>query len=255
MWSLDDCKLLLEDALARNETVVLACRCTVRYSGRAESRLEMGERIVLVKGDKTTLIHQPQGASPVNYMKPGASHALSVEDGRLILRATNLKEKESIEVVADRVYFFNSQKLEDGQSIVVTGTEDEMSDMLAEKPELIEKGFRPVKREEQTEYGYIDLLGYDAQGVLTVVECKRDCADHNAVMQLRRYVEKVKASKGIAQVRGIIAAPRITANAHQMLTDWGFSFVSVNPPKYYEEFDRKQARLDGFGQAMPAGHS
>jgi hypothetical protein len=246
MWSLDDCRLLLEDALARNETVVLACRCTIRYSGRAESALEPGERVILIKGDKTTLVHQPQGASPVNYMKPGASHALTVEDGKLIIRATNLKEKESIEVTADRVYFFNSQKLEDGNRIVVTGTEKEMSDMLAGQPELIEKGFRPASREEQTAYGYIDLLGHDADGVLTIVECKRDCADHNAVMQLRRYVEKVKASKGIDRVRGIIAAPRITGNAHQMLKDWGFSFVSVKPPKYYEAFDRKQARLDGF---------
>jgi len=35
-------------------------------------------------------------------------------------------------------------------------------------------------------------------------------------------------------------------NAEQMLKDWGYSFVSVKPPKYLEEFDKKQQRLDLF---------
>ena len=53
-------------------------------------------------------------------------------------------------------------------------------------------------------------------------------------------------SKGITRVRGILAAPKITQNAEQMLKDWGFSFVPVKPPKYLEEFDKKQVRLDAF---------
>jgi RecB family endonuclease NucS len=53
-------------------------------------------------------------------------------------------------------------------------------------------------------------------------------------------------SKGITNVRGILAAPKITENAARMLNDWGFEFVSVKPPKYLEEYDKKQSRLDGF---------
>jgi hypothetical protein len=104
----------------------------------------------------------------------------------------------------------------------------------------------PVSQEEQTAYGFIDVLGTDKDGTLTVVECKRYVADLSAVTQLRRYVEKLCASKGISKVRGILAAPKITQNAEQMLKDWGYSFVSVKPPKYLEEFDKKQQRLDAF---------
>jgi len=92
----------------------------------------------------------------------------------------------------------------------------------------------------------VDVLGTDNDGILTVVECKRYCADLSAVTQLRRYVEKIMLSKGIAKVRGIIAAPKITDNAKKMLEDWGFCFVAVSPPNYLVEDRKRQARLDGF---------
>ena len=53
-------------------------------------------------------------------------------------------------------------------------------------------------------------------------------------------------SKGISKVRGILAAPKITSNAEKMLIDWGFEFKSIKPPKYLEEFDKKQSKLDNF---------
>ena len=90
------------------------------------------------------------------------------------------------------------------------------------------------------------MLGVDKNGVLTVVECKRYRAELSAATQLRIYVEKIMVSKGITKVRGILAAPKITPNAEKMLNDWGFNFVSVKPPKYLEEYDKKQAKLDGY---------
>jgi len=53
-------------------------------------------------------------------------------------------------------------------------------------------------------------------------------------------------AKGLKQVRGILAAPRITANAEKMLNDWGFSFVKVLPPKYLEKFNAAQSSLEEF---------
>ncbi len=247
MWTLQDYITLLNDALKRNETVVFSCRCTIRYSGRAESYIGDGDRIIMIKSDNALLIHQPTGNAPINYMKPGTGYTVRVEDSKLILKATNILEKESMEITISYVHFFNTHKLHDGQTIVVAGTEDDMSDMIYKNPSLIEDGFTPVSQEEQTVYGFIDVLGTDKNGVLTVVECKRYVADLSAVTQLRRYVEKIMASKGITNVRGIIAAPKITQNAEQMLKDWGYSFVSIKPPKYLEEFDKKQTRLELFG--------
>jgi len=59
-------------------------------------------------------------------------------------------------------------------------------------------------------------------------------------------VEKIKKSKGLATVRGIIAAPRISANAEKMLADFGFSFRQVNPPRYRERFDKNQQPLSAY---------
>ncbi len=246
MLTFDDYCILFNDAIKRGESVVLACRCKVRYSGKAESLLDSGDRVILVKSDGGLLVHQPFGNAPINYMKPGCTHALRVDGTHCLLHASHLLEKEHMDIMIDKIYFFNSHKLEDGQSIVVSGTEEDMANMLMKQPELIEEGFKPVSQEEQTVYGFIDVLGVDKSGVLTVVECKRYSADLSAVTQLRRYVEKIMVSKGIASVRGILAAPKITDNAKTMLEDWGFSFVSVKPPKYLEEFDKKQKKLDGF---------
>lgn len=246
---LQDYATLLADALNRNETVVLACTCSIRYSGRAESFLASGDRIVIVKGDKAILVHQPTGNAPINYMKPQTSHSVTFEDGKLMLKSKNLPMKEFLDVTIERIHFYNSHKLEDSQTIVVAGTEEDMSNMLYAQPELIEEGFKPVSREEQTKYGFIDVFGTDKDGNLTIVECKRYCADLSAVTQLRRYVEKMMVSKGVTKIRGILAAPKITENAKKMLEDWGFEFKVIKPPKYLEEFDKKQVKLDFFGRS------
>lgn len=246
MWEKKEYVTLLNDALRRNETIIFGCNCSIRYSGRAESFLEDGDRIIIIKADNTLLVHQPSGNNPINYMKANTSHALSLEENNLVLKSRNLGLKENMDITINKIHFFNSHKLEDGRSIVIAGTEADMAKMLYNNPDMIEKGFKPVSQEEQTKYGFIDVLGVDKEGVLTVVECKRYCADLGAVTQLRRYVERLMVSKGITKVRGMIAAPKMTPNAQKMLEDWGYSFVSVKPPKYLEDFNKKQARLDNF---------
>ncbi|PIN75675.1 hypothetical protein COV18_02400 [Candidatus Woesearchaeota archaeon CG10_big_fil_rev_8_21_14_0_10_37_12] len=237
---------LLQDALTRNETIVFSCKCKVRYSGRAESHLDWGDRIVMIKSDNALIVHQPFGNAPINYMKPNTTHTLRYSDKEFVLSSTNLAQKETMTINIDKIHFFNTHKLEDGQAINVMGTEMDMSNMIYKNPELIEEGFRPVSQEEQTKYGFIDVMGVDKNGVLTLVECKRYRAELSAVTQLRRYVEKIMVSKGITKVRGIIAAPKITQNAEKMLQDWGFEFKEIRPPKYLEDYHKKQSRLDGF---------
>ena len=239
---------LLDSALSRAECVVLACRCEVWYSGRAESHLPTGDRIIIIKEGGTLLIHQPDGNNPINYMKTGSRHSMILEKGALFLNSRNLSMKEFLDAKIEKVYFFSKAKLEDGKDIEVVGTEKDMSDMIYANPELIEKGLKAISQEEQTAYGFIDVLCVDKNSVLTVIECKRYSADHNAVMQLRRYVEKLKAAKGIEVVRGFIAAPKTTANALKMLQDWGFEFVSITPPKYLERFNKDQKTLDYYDQ-------
>ncbi len=245
---MDAFELKLNDSLRKGETVVFGVNCSVRYSGRAESFLEQGDRIVIIKEDGTLLIHQPQGSYPVNYMKSGTSHFLEKRKDGLFLVSRNLSEKEFLELQLFKVYFISSRHLVDGKKILLQGTERDMSRMIMSNPELIEKGFRPLSEEEHTEYGFIDVFGYDSENRLVVVECKRYSADLSAVQQLRRYVERVMKSKGLPRnkVRGIIAAPKISPKAEKMLRDFGFEYRKVSPPKYFEKYDSSQASLDSF---------
>jgi RecB family endonuclease NucS len=118
-----------------------------------------------------------------------------------------------------------------------------MSDMIRDNPEVISDEFTPLSREEHTKYGFIDVFGHDKNGTLIVVECKRYAASLACVTQLRRYVERIKELKGVDAVRGVMASPKITANAQKMLHDWGFEWKRVIPPKRLERHRRGQKTL------------
>ncbi|MEK6853727.1 MAG: endonuclease NucS domain-containing protein [Nanoarchaeota archaeon] len=45
------------------------------------------------------------------------------------------------------------------------------------------------------------------------------------------------------KVRGILAAPEISPNTLQMLTDNGFEYRKMAPPKYLERFNKGQKML------------
>lgn len=236
----------LRESLKRNQTIIIFANCSVSYSGRAESFLPEGDRLLIIKEDKTVLIHQPRGNNPVNYMKPGTDIDLYEEEKSIKLKCYNLPLKEFLTIDINKIYSFITEKLEDGKKIELAGTEREMADMVYNNPLIISADFRPLSREEHTKYGFVDVFGYDKNNILTVIECKRYVGNLEAVSQLRRYVEKVKTSKGLKKVNGILACPKITPNAKKMLEDFGFKFVKVDPPKYLEKYNRCQKILGEF---------
>ena len=233
-------------ALAQKKTILFGCACTVVYSGRAESFLETGDRIVMIKNDHNLLVHQPTGTTPVNYMKTGSSHSVILDSDGLRVYSKNEKAKEEMIIDIAEIYFLSTQTLHDATSIALQGSERDMADMIMKHPELISPDFKPVSREEQTKYGFIDVFGYDTNGSLIVVECKRYAASLDAVQQLDRYVKKMKMSKGVNNIRGIVASPAITKNALRMLNDLGYEHRIVVPPKHHEEDRKKQAKLVEF---------
>ncbi len=230
------------EALDSGKTIVICASCSIRYSGRAESFLADGDRIIIIKSDKTLLVHQPSGSAPTNYMKSGTAYTMHTDGGKTVISCSNGKELLSITI--HRIHFFNFHELSDGQKLQLTGSEKDMSEMIYNNPKLIEEGFTPLSMEEHTKFGFIDVFGFDKNNVLVVVECKRYSADHKAVEQLKRYVDKIKQAKGLNLVRGIIAAPKITDSASQHIREFGFEFRKVSPPKYFEKYDSGQKRLD-----------
>ncbi len=233
-------------ALASRESIVLAADCEVFYEGKAETVLARGHRLIIIKKDGTVLVHQPEGNHPINYMKAGTECTVLYDPPKAILNCMHIAFGDSMEVVLHEIYFVESSPLSDGAKIQLTGNERDMSDMLYENPYRIEKGLIPVSKEEQTKYGFIDVLCYDENNCLAAAAGIRSMAHLAALPSLRRYVEKMKQSKGIENVRGILVAPMITENAKHMLKDWNFSFVAMDPPKFREKLKKSQAKLSDF---------
>src|SRR3989344_8955148 len=147
----------LNEALKQNKSIVITCNCSINYSGRAESFLDYGDRIIIIKKDSTLIVHQPTGSNPINYMKPGTQHHISLNKGELRISSKNIALKEYMEIVFREVYNYHIAELEDNKVIVIQGTEKDMSDMIFANPDLIEPGFKPLNREEHTKYGFIDV--------------------------------------------------------------------------------------------------
>lgn len=237
-----------EAAKAKHEMLVLFCNCEIAYSGRAEAYLPRGDRLIIIKQDGVFLIHQPEKGNPINYLKSGAELLLEKHEGHLLLKGKYTPNKEFLDVEIYRIYEAMRRRLEDGQQQELHGNEAEMSDAIRNKPELISQDFKPVSREEQTKVGFVDVFGHDGKGNLIVVECKRYSAGLSAVSQLHRYVEKMKEVKGTKNVKGIMASPKITANAEEMLKGYGYEWKLVKPPLRYARHDRKQQSLAAFSE-------
>lgn len=236
----------INSGLKKNHIIVIFSSCSVEYNGRAKSFLARGDRLIIVKHDGTVLIHKPDGRTPVNWMPKDTILSIALDKETLIIKCTNVKSGEVLNINIFEVYEITSAPLLDTEQLRLEGTERDMSDMIYLNPSLISDDFIPSTREEQTKYGFLDVFGHNGNGELVIIECKRYTAGLDAVTQLRRYVERVKKSKGVEKIVGVLAAPNISDNAYKMLTDWGFIFKSINPPNRFPDKDLKQHKINDF---------
>ena len=235
----------LTDALNANHTISFFCNCKITYEGRAQASLSQGDRIIVIKEDNSLLVHQPIGSVPVNYMKQNSDIKVSFSNKLANIRSKNPKFKDELNIQISKVYGFQSFKLEDGQKLILAGSEKDMSDMIKNNPNLVSNNFIPLSREEHTKFGFIDVFGHDNEGNLIIVECKRYTAGLSAVQQLRRYVEKVMELKGLPnnRIKGVLASPDIAKNALEMLSKFGYSHVAISPPNQFNNISDSQKNL------------
>jgi len=201
--------------------------CEVLYSGRAASVAEAGDYLVLVKPDGSVQVQGPRGVKPVNWQPQTDSIAVGLEEGVAVLTAERFTPAELVRVAFDHPALALAIELDENGNFVLMGSEAEMQRALARNPEVIEPGLQLLEMELPTDVGGIDLLARDAAGRLVVVELKRSKATHEAVHQLSRYVESVRAVVGDCEVRGVLAAPAVTAPALNRLGALGLEFREV----------------------------
>jgi len=231
----------IKEALAQRKLLLLVGNCWVNYKGRASSKLEPGERIVIIKEDGSVLVHRPCGYEAVNWQPPGCIFQSHVKDRVLQITAVRRKPAESLRIYFDHIYLLSTLKLKDTGEFSLHASEEDMQKAVLLKPSIIEEGFKPISFEKKVEPGFVDVYGIDGEGKLVVVEIKRKTAGRNAALQLSRYV---KAVQGIVnrEVRGILAAPNIAKGTQTILVTLGLTFKPLDPRKCAEILHKSQTR-------------
>jgi hypothetical protein len=230
--SLDESLKITQDSIAKKKTLIIVGACEVEYKGRAESRLGLGERILLIKSDRAVLIHRSTGHEPINWQPSGCMFHTRLTDNRLIISATNLKTKENLKLAFAKVDFAAQLELKDISEFILYSSEEDMQKAIMLNPELVESGFHPISKEKKTHPGFVDIFGRDKFGKFVVVEIKRRTASKDAVLQLWKYIQTLDETK--QGVRGILVAPKLAKEAGRLLRELNLEFKELSPKKCNE---------------------
>jgi RecB family endonuclease NucS len=226
--TLEEALKLVKDALSERRALLIVGNCWVGYRGRASSKLEAGERIVVVKEDGSVLVHRPSGYEPVNWQPPGCLFQSRLAEGVLEIRAIRQKPSESVKLFFDRLYLVSALSLVDAGEFSLYASEEDMQRAILLEPSLIEPNFKPISYEKKVEPGFIDVYGIDEDGRFVVIEIKRKTAGRKAALQLEKYVEAIKGMVN-REVRGVLAAPRLGKGVQRLLMSLGLDFKALDP--------------------------
>jgi RecB family endonuclease NucS len=239
--NLKDAWKLVREALSERRTLLIVGNCWVDYRGRARSKLEPGERIVVVKGDGSVLVHRPYGYEPVNWQPPGCLFQSRLDGDTLKIRAIRQKPAESINLVFDQVELVAALHLVDTGRFSLYASEEDMQKAILLEPSLLEPHFRPISYEKKVEPGFIDVYGTDEKGRFVVVEIKRKTAGRKAALQLAKYVDAIRGMVK-RDVRGVLVAPRLGKNVQRLLMTLGLDFKALDPKKCAEILTRSRTK-------------
>lgn len=244
--STEKAKNVLEKAVSQRKAILIIGNCWVHYHGRASSKLEPGERILIIKKDGSLLLHRSVGYEPVNWQPPGCLFHVEVKDKVLKIHAVRRKPTESVKVFFDKFHMVSATSLVDSGEFALYATEEDMQKAILAEPSLVEEGFKPISYERKVEPGFVDVYGVDKDGNLVVVEIKRKTAGNDAVLQLAKYVDAVKGNAN-RDVRGILVAPNITKGVQTLLANIKLEFKTLSPRKCAKILERSKTRkLESF---------
>jgi len=232
---------LVKKAFSERKGLLIVGNCWVDYRGRASSKLEPGERIVIFKEDGSVLVHRPVSYEPVNWQPPGCLFQAQASGDALQVRAVRRKPPESVRVSFDRVYLLSVLSLVDEGEFSLHASEEDMQRAILMEPSLLEEGFKPISYEKKVEPGFVDVYGVDKGGRFVVVEIKRKTASREAALQLAKYVDSVRTMVN-REVRGILAAPSLAKGVQRLLSILGLDFRALDPRKCAEALTKPETK-------------
>jgi RecB family endonuclease NucS len=208
---------------------LLIARSEVRYTGRLEALLPEAVRLIMIKADGSVLVHADAGGyKPLNWMTPPT--VIEEQAGAITVRkrgagGEDRLEIELREVLSDVTHDLGAPDADPG--LAKDGVESHLQELLAESPEWCGEGMRLVRREWPTDIGPVDLMCRDHSEAWVAVEVKR-IGGIDAVEQLSRYLERIRADPGFDACRGILAAQLIKPQARALASARGIDCVEVD---------------------------
>lgn len=188
-----------------------------------DAYLPWATRLVMVKADGCVAVHADGGEyKPLNWMN--APNTL-IEDSDTWTVVNPKGEKLIIEF--GEVHFETTRDLGEDPGLVKDGVELEIQRLLAETPDVIEKGLTLIRREYPTPIGPVDLLCRDSAGESVAVEIKRR-GEIDGVEQLTRYLDFLNRDSRLGPVRGIFAAQVVKPQARVLADDRGIAWIEVD---------------------------
>ncbi|MEJ2272636.1 MAG: endonuclease NucS [Candidatus Bathyarchaeota archaeon] len=236
----------IKTALSERKVLILVGNCSVDYRGRANSKLEFGERILMIKEDRSVLVHRPFGYEPVNWQPAGCLFQTRVIGDILQIRAIRKKPSESVKLSFDNIFLVSVLKLKDTGDFFLHASEADMQKAILIDPSLLEDGFTPITYEKKVEPGFVDIYGQDIEGKLVVVELKRKGAGRDAALQLSKYVNFLKTVTQ-REIRGILVAPSLAKGVKTILTNLELEFKALDPKKCADLLQKSDSqKLENF---------
>jgi RecB family endonuclease NucS len=244
--TLCEAAVLIKKAFAKRNTLIVVGDCHVHYVGRASSKLENGERLLIIKSDGSLLVHRPVGYEPVNWQPAGSVFHVQIKGDELEVHAVRQKPRENVRVSFGQVFLVSALTLEDAGEFLLYASEDDMHRAILLKPELLEEGFKPISWEKHVEPGFVDIYGEDKNGKLVIVEVKRKTASKEAAFQLSKYIEPIKA-KVNREIRAILVAPSLGKDVQRTLVSLGLEFKALDPKVCAEVLKKTEtSKLESF---------
>lgn len=203
---------------------LIVARCEITYSGRLSTRLPEALRLLMIKSDGSVMVHADTGGyKPQNWMTPPT---VIEEDGdRIVVRKVKGEDRLDIDI-RERLSDVTHDMGEAG-ALEKDGVERHLQELLADAPQCCGGGFRLVRREWPTDIGPVDLMCRDDEDEWVAVEIKR-VANIDAVEQLSRYLQRIRAGPALGSCRGVLAATVIRPQARVLAGARGIACVEVD---------------------------
>jgi endonuclease len=204
---------------------LIVARCEVAYSGRLTAFLPESTRLLMLKDDGSVLVHADTGGyKPLNWMTPPT--VIEHADGLVVVRKRAGRSEDRLEIRLVEVLSDVTHDMGEAAALEKDGVERDLQLLLADDPTHVEPGLRLVKREWPTDVGPVDLMCRDEDDAWVAVEIKR-IGTIDAVEQLSRYLDCIRADPARAACRGILAAQTIKPQAVALAEQRAIACVEV----------------------------